>query len=228
MKANRCPECKEVFITIELLDTCLSCGAAIPIKTKKPVTVSSKELPKVDEIAADEIINSYLKIKDEVHLLYNLVYGFLSGNNANIKSKKLTNEQLCDFGYLSKELAKIFDELRKECQAREKLCSSIIAYNVTQDAINNPSSSGRVSGELATATPRVKMQAALPKKLTEDYYKLTDFFGVSREIAKLGILKLDWKTVTEYCTERVNKGLKIPEGFGQQYPDYTATYRKKS
>jgi hypothetical protein len=71
------------------------------------------------------------------------------------------------------------------------------------------------------------MQAALPKKFTEDYYKITDYFEVPRAVAEAGVLRLDWKQVTEYLTHLMNDGKPVPEGFGKQYPLYVTVYRKK-
>jgi len=70
------------------------------------------------------------------------------------------------------------------------------------------------------------MQVALPKKFTEEYFQLTDFFGVPRDVAETGILRLDWKKVTEYCTKLTEDGKLIPEGFGKKYPLYSTVYRR--
>lgn len=162
----------------------------------------------------------------ECQLLYNLVYGFLSGATPTIKSKALDNAELTDFGYLCRELENLFDELRKEAKARKELCGNIIAYRLIKASLTDPTITMKARGTLATGTPDVKMQAALPKKFTEEYFKITDFFGVPRDVAETGILRLDWKKVTEYCTQLTEDGKPIPEGFGKKYPLYSTVYRK--
>jgi hypothetical protein len=176
--------------------------------------------------SSNKVIKEFLNIKEQVTLLYNLVYGFLSKNTNDIKSKKLTNKIMCDFGFICRELENTFDELRKEAKARKELCGNIIAYNITQDALMDPTIEMIVRGDLATASPDVKMQAALPKKFSYEYFVLTDYFKVPREVATTGILKLDWKEVTKFLTKCREDGKSIPDGFGKQYPLYSVTYRK--
>ncbi len=178
-------------------------------------------------LPSSDIIKEFLGIQDEIHIFYSLVYGFLSKNNELIKSRKMSNEELCDFGFLCREQEKIFDELRKEMKARKELCGQIIAYRLTQAAIQDPSIKMKVNGSLATGTPDLKMIAAIPKKLSAEYYQLTDYLSVPREVAATGILKLDWKTTMEFVTQLAQDGKKIPPGFGRQYPTYTTVYRKK-
>lgn len=178
-------------------------------------------------LPSSDVIKEFVGVKDEVHSLYNLVYGFLTKNNELLKSKTLSNEDLCDFGFFSRELEKLFDELRKEAKARKELCGQIIAYRLTQASLSDPTLKMKVQGEFATGTPDVKMEAALPTKFTEDYYKITDHFNVPRDVAETGVLRLDWKRVTEFLTKQMNDGKPIPKGFGKQYPKFTTVYRKR-
>lgn len=178
-------------------------------------------------LPSSDIIKEFLGVKDEVRMLYNLVYGFLSKNNELLKSRTLSNEELCDFGFFCRELEKIFDELRKEVKARKELCGQIIAYRLTQASLADPTIKMKVEGQFATGSPDVKMEAALPKKFTDEYYQLTDYFNVPRKVAETGILDLDWKMVGKFLTKLAQDGKKIPEGFGKQYPKFTTTYRKR-
>jgi len=166
------------------------------------------------------------KVFEEAQLLYNLVYGFLSEATPAIKSKALDNIELTDFGFLCRELENLFDELRKECKARKELCGSIIAYRLIKKSLTDPTITMKSKGVLAIGTPDIKMQVALPKKFTEEYFQLTDFFGVPRDVAETGVLRLDWKKVTEYCTKLTEDGKPIPEGFGKKYPLYSTVYRR--
>lgn len=232
--AQSCPYCKEIFIPAKLLEVCPFCEKALPKKAKaaspqKQVAgeMLQRVLTKVTEQPSTDIIKEFVDVREQVQLIYNLVYEFLSKNNELIKSKDLQNAELCDFGFFSRELEKVFDELRKEAKARKELCGQIIAYRLVQASISDPTIKMQVQGQFATGTPDVKMEAALPKKFTDEYYQLTDYFNVPREVAASGILKLDWKQVTEFLTKRMNDGIKIPEGFGKKYPRYTTTYRKK-
>jgi hypothetical protein len=224
--AQSCPNCKEFFITKERLDNCPFCNEILSKKEKSNSFDSKQKTSRPSDIS--DIINEFLNVQDEVQSIYNLVYGFLSKNNQLIKSKSLDSEKLCDFGFICRELENLFDELRKEVKARKDLCGNIIAYRLIQESVSNPSSELKIKGKLATGTPDVIMQAALPKKFSEDYYKLTDFFKVPRNVAESGILKLDWKSCVELLTELTSKGTKIPDGFGKKYPLYKTTFRKRN
>lgn len=171
-------------------------------------------------------IEELIKISEECQMLYNLVYGFLSEQTSRIKAGELSSSELTDFGYLSRELGNLFDELRKECQAREKLCGSMIAYRLTQESLTDPTITMQSRGTLAIGTPDMKMQVGLPQKFTDEYFQLTDYFGVPRNVAEKGVLRLDWNAVVEYCTKLVQEGKKIPNGFGKQYPLYQTIFRK--
>lgn len=224
--AQLCPSCKEAFITEKKLEICPFCSKELPQK-KEEDKKSFIPKQKISEQPSTEIVKEFIGVQNEVHLLYNLVYGFLAKNNEQLKSKKLSNEELCDFGFICRELENIFDELRKEVKARKDLCGNIIAYKLIQMSVSDPTIQMQVRGQLATGTPDVKMQAGIPEKFSEEYYQLTDYFNVPRKVAELGILKLDWKTVTEFLTRQMNEGKPIPKGFGKQYPLYQVVYRKR-
>ena len=223
--AQGCPHCKEFFIVPVVLETCPFCEKNLPgVKSKKR---PEPEPEVITEEPSSDVIKEFVGVKEEVSMLYNLVYGFLSKNNALLKARTMSSEDLCDFGFLCRELEKTFDELRKEVKARKELCGQIIAYRLAQAALSDPTIKMSVQGQFASGSPDMKMQAALPKKYTPEYYQLTDYFNVPRKVAETGVLKLDWKKCTEFLTEQMQDGKKIPEGFGRQYPVYTTTYRKR-
>ena len=234
-KNEKCESDGLPFITAERLSVCPVCNLLIPEKVKvatwKPEqqgpTVARKNLAPVDDKPSDNITAEFIGIQNEVRLIYNMVYGFLSKNNDLLKSSEISSEQLCDFGYLCRETAKVFDELRKECKQRMEKVGAIIGYRLTQKSITDPNASGKVVGELATGVPSCKMQAALPKKFSPEYYQLTDQFGIPRDKAEIGVFKLDWKAVTEYLTELTERGRPLPDGFGQKYPQFIVSYRKR-
>jgi len=223
--AQSCHHCKEFFIAEIKLNFCPFCNKKLP--EKQQISKEENKFEKITIEPSTEIIKEFVFVQNEVQSVYNLVYGFLTKNNELLKSKKLNNEELCDFGFICRELENIFDELRKEVKARKDLCGQIISYRLIQNSLSDPSIKMQVDGQLASGIPDVKMQAGIPNKFTEEYYQLTDYFGVSRKVAESGILKLDWKMVIEFLTQQMNDGKKIPEGFGKQYPLYTTTYKKR-
>jgi len=212
-------EIDKLLTAIKIAVPSISCNAK---QVKQP-----EVLEKFVEEPSTDIIKEFVGVREQVQLLYNLVYGFLAKNNEQIKSKQLASEELCDFGFICRDLENILDELRKELKARKELCGQIIAFRKTQESIQDPSISMKVQGQFATGTPDVKMQAALPHKFTDEYYQITDYLGVPRDVASSGVLRLDWKRVTEFLTQLTRDGKQIPEGFGKQYPSYVTVYRKR-
>jgi hypothetical protein len=144
----------------------------------------------------------------------------------DIKANKISEGNLVDHAYLYRELERLFDEMRKEVKARRELASSKAAYSRVKKCVQDPSTDLTIRGEIATGTPEVKTQAALPKKFSEGYYQFCEAMGVPLSIAEAGVLKLDWKQVTELCTQRHAEGKPIPPGLGKEYPLYFCILRK--
>jgi len=173
------------------------------------------------------MVQKIKKLLDDSHNFYNLICGMMIEITDPIKQRKLKNEDLVDIGFFCREMENMFNELRKEVKARKELCGSIAAYNLTRDAVQDPTIRMAIEGKYATGTPDVKMQAALPRKDSDEYFKFCKQLGVPEEIIRQGILKLDWDAVTNFCTERLADGLPIPDGLGKKYPQYVMQYRRK-
>ncbi|KKN70936.1 hypothetical protein LCGC14_0425380, partial [marine sediment metagenome] len=161
----------------------------------------------------NDVISEFLAINEELASLYNLLYGFMSKSTKIIKADRhadqsMSNETMCDFGFFCREAENTLDELRKEVKARKELCGQTIAIRKTQDSLSDPNIKLKVAGQYATGSPDVKMQAKLPKKFTDEYYQITDFFKVPREVAAAGVFcvccKLDYLTNTSSMGDRID------------------------
>ena len=248
MKAQSCPLCKAVTVRAERITRCLSCGEPMPEPVKpepkpqmwadhighaenvKPQTWQEwkdSEPARVTEDPSTEVIAEFQTVNEEVAQIYSLVYGFLSKNNPLIKARETKTETLCDFGFFCRELESVFNELRKEALARKELCGSICAARKTQEAIADPSIKLKINAQFCTGSPDVKMQAKLPVKMTEEYFALTDYFQIPREVAAAGAVRLDWKGTGKFLTELAATGKKVPPGFGHKYPTYVTVFRRK-
>lgn len=223
-----------------------SCGAVSDVAGPSVTEGASSD------VASSDVIAEFLQINEEIASLYNLLYGFMSKNTELIKAPRhsgtagnvagndngngkgmgvgnagMSNEDMCDFGFFCREAENTLDELRKEVKARKELCGQVIALRKTQDSLSDPNIKLKVTGQYATGSPDVKMQAQLPKKFTDDYYKITDFFKVPREVASTGVLRIDWKASGDFLTQLAADGHKPPDGFGKQYPTYVTTFRRR-
>lgn len=167
------------------------------------------------------------KAHEDVNTLYHDVYDVMARLTAAVQSKKYSDADLCDMGFFCKQMESLLDELRKETKARKELIGRIIAFNRTKAFIADPTIDPTVRGKYATGTPDVRQEAELPKKGTDEYFAFTDHFGVPRGVAEQGILKLDWNSVGDMCTQLAEDGKKMPPGLGRMIPKYVTTFRKK-
>lgn len=167
------------------------------------------------------------KLFEDTSVFYGMLCHKMLELTEPLKRRLFTDEQLCDIGYFCKEIELMLEEARKEVKARKELCGMQIAFNKIRESVADPSVSLTVRGTYATGTPDMKMQAALPKKMSDEYILLCQHLGVPREVAEQGVLKLDWNAATELCTKLLSEGKKIPVGFGKQYPKYETRFRKK-
>jgi len=172
--------------------------------------------------------NKIKELLDESNNFYNLVVGTMIEVTEPMKERELSNEQLVDIGFFCREMETLFNELRKEVKARKDLCGQIVAYSKTKESISDPSIKMTVEGQYAIGTPDVKMQAALPKKDSKEYLRFCKFLGDPEDVAEQGVLKLDWNSVTEFCTQLIAEGKPVPEGLGRKYPLYVTRYRRKT
>jgi hypothetical protein len=205
-------------------------------KNLEPGLHKDEKRPVVDE-NTNGVIAEFLKINEEIASLYSLLYGFMSKNTELIMASRrggstsMSYSDLCDFGFFCREAEQTLDELRKEIKARKEKCGEAIAIRKTQESLTDPNIKLKVTGQYATGSPDVKMQAQLPTfKVGEpnvDYYKLTDYFKVPREVAATGIFRLNWKATGEFVTQLAADGHKPPDGFGKQYPTYVTTFRRR-
>lgn len=206
-----------------------SCKA--PNNTAGPSTIDGAKM-RIPE-GTNDVIAEFLTINEEIASLYSLLYGFMSKNTEHIKASRLggnasmSNETMCDFGFFCREAENTLDELRKEVKARKELCGQTIAIRKTEDSLTDPNIKLKVTGQYATGSPDVKMQAKLPTKFTDEYYQITDYFKVPREVAATGVLRIDWKASGDFITQLAADGHKPPDGFGKQYPTYVTTFRRR-
>ena len=141
-------------------------------------------------------------------------------------AKNQDMEDLADCGFLMREMADTLDDLRKECNARKDIISTILAVRMTRDFLDGASTEMITRGELASATPDVKVEPMIPKAGTPEYASMCKALGVSQEMIETGVLKPHYKHLSTWLTERVEKALPTI----LEIPTRTTTsciYRKK-
>jgi len=136
----------------------------------------------------------------------------------------LTSEQLCDAGFMCRQMERWADELRKEAKARRERLAYLIAYRAAQAVATNPTAETTVRGKYATGTPDVKVAAGLPKRDTPEYAKLCEWLGVSEEAQKSGAIRFHFNTLMDIVSERIAAGQDVPPGITKTYSMFVTKF----
>ena len=143
-----------------------------------------------------------------------------------IRTSKLSDPQLCDVGYLLREIETLLDDWRKDCKARKELAGKILAFNFTQASLSDATLT-RIKGTLATGTPDVKVRVKIPPKGTPEYAEALKVLNVPEALVKDGVLKIDWDGISAMATRYANEGKNMPAVLNQTFPEYVTVFRKR-
>lgn len=177
-------------------------------------------------VSSKDSVKRMCEMLKAVQIVHQVLYDGISSVTTEVKNLKFTNEQLADVGYFFRELETVFDECRKEVKARKELVSKVLAFKVAQNCIQDPTADPIVRGNFARACTDVKIRPKLPKKDSAEYRSALEFFDVPESVIQNGVLKLDWKTVSELLTSLMEQGKKLPDGLTETYPEYTCTFMR--
>jgi len=147
----------------------------------------------------------------------------LGNITAKLKKREYSKEELCDIGFLCRELERSFDDWRKDCKARRELAEKVLAYSVMMESLDGEADDV-VRGKLARAVCDVKKEAIIPKRGTDEFYSLMEHFGVTGEATE--VLKFDWKRMAEFVTKLAEEGKEVPKGIDRTIPKYKATFTR--
>lgn len=136
-------------------------------------------------------------------------------------------EDLCDIGFLCRELNKISDELRKEAEAKKDLIGMKIAYIMTERSVSEPDINMTVHGELATGSPDVKTAAAIPKWGSPEYKALCDYFKIPEEAQQTGMFSVNYNRMADIITRMAEEGKNPPPGVLKTYPKFSTVFRER-
>lgn len=147
------------------------------------------------------------------------------------KGNALTQEERADLIYFMKHVGDIFEDIKKEAHANRELLDNVLCavYTASGAAAKERS----VKGNIAVATPDVKVQATCPSATKEPtrYGMLMRALGVTNEdtIAR-GLLTVHWPRMVEYCTELSREGKPLPDGIDPEHtkPKYSTSVRLRS
>ncbi len=170
-----------------------------------------------------------LKIQlQEAGVLYSNIRELVIGVSDRTKAGDFSKEQLCDIGFLLRELVTQCEEIRKDLGATKVLVDKIMCVKAMAIMLSTQSGEDVVHGDLASGKPHYKKSVTLPKKDTPEYENMCKHFGVTSEGIELGVAKISWKKVCSYITELAELGKPLPDFIPKIHDDYTVIHRRKS
>ena len=131
-------------------------------------------------------------VLEESAEFYSRVRTLVLGISTETRTGKFNKQELCDIGFLCREVVTQFEEIRKDIGAVKVLVDRIFCIKVMQETLMNPAKSDTIQGEEASGTPYYKKSVTLPKKDTEEYFEMLKYFGVSLEGIEMGVAKISW------------------------------------
>lgn len=175
-------------------------------------------MPKPPAQATLELIE-WLSRVEEIHKTF---FEYLLDVRRSLTQK--SNEEGVDIAFLCREMGKLFDDLRKECEKTRTLTERVVCYKhlQLQQIKDIPE---RIEGNLATATTSFKVVPTLPKESTdpENYEKLMEYIGVNNPL-----VTPKWKAVAERLTRLMEAGKPMPKGILKIAPTYGLNLRRKN
>lgn len=160
--------------------------------------------------------------------LYSLVRQLIINVSVKAKAGELKKTELCDVGFLCREISAKADEIRKDVNATKILVDKIMSIKVMQETLTDATKPQIVHGEFASGTPQYKKAVTLPRKDTIEYSKMMRYFGVTDKGNEMGAVKVRWQQVCKHVTELVELGKPIPDFLPKIHDDYSVVHRRKT
>lgn len=162
-----------------------------------------------------------IKIHDEMQELHRVVIE----NTVRLRNAigKMTPECMTDVAYGLKEISRLLDDGRKECDDLVKLFEKALCIVWVQRGVNT-GNTDPFQGEFAVGTPQIKQMVRIPRRDTDEYDKLMQWLGVPDG----DLVRPHWPSMVEHVTELLSQGQQPPDGMtGEPYPIYAVRFRKR-
>lgn len=157
--------------------------------------------------------------------LVDVLNTLLPGIRKPAKDGGYMDEHLADLGFCCRDLARFFDDAKKECKAKRDLIDLVLCGRVAAQAVNDDDT--RVIGQLCTASVRTGMQPILPKPGEENFYRMCAALRVPPEVIESRMLDMNWRGIGMNIEKWMGEGKNIPDGIGTR-PTFGMTYRARS
>jgi len=136
-------------------------------------------------------------------------------------------DELVDIGYLLREIANSFDQLRKNYNNKRELIELILCRALVERSIAG-NTDKIFRGVLASASPKVAQQPKLPKRGTEEYVALCKWLGIPDDQIAKEYVSFHFPSLTKLMTENAETGAPNPPGITGVIPKYSVIFRKRN
>jgi hypothetical protein len=200
-------------------------GEEGPFDVREPAPDPLAELP-------PDVLRLWVLWHD-VQALHRRVYDTLAWMGRRMKEERdgLSNRELCDFGFLCRELEGLLDDWRKDAKARKDLAGKLIAFNLLKadENVNMMEVEDTVRGVLATAKANMRMEAEIPRLGTAEFKRYCAFYGIPEEAlaGECFPLGVHWPRAQEDINARLEEGKPLPPGLGKKYPLFSSTFVRR-
>ena len=152
-----------------------------------------------------ELVGKYKSMRT----VYLDCYQHLSRIRDQIKANMYNTNEIVNFIYVMRDIAKFAEDLKKEANGVEQ-----IAVNVACAIWITKESSEPIRGALATGTPNIKIAAAIPnqRREPEAFEALMVSLGVDPKAVVNGTVKPYWPGIMEHISSLAEQGLPLPAG----------------
>ena len=184
-----------------------------------------------DEVGEMDDLKLFQQLTDLMEHVRHVHLQFLMHLQDKLKKNKYKPAMVVDLGFLCRESESLLDDWRKDCKAREKLASKILALEVGKRMINDVKAGDVIRGELARAKCQVKPRVKLPKKGSPEFLEIMVHLGVPKELydpehVATPMVKPDFSGLSDYVETQMAAGKKLPSGLKDTFDEYVTTYTK--
>jgi hypothetical protein len=139
--------------------------------------------------------------------------------------QQVPRDDLVDCGYLLREMRNAFDDMRKNCDAKQLLAGRRLAGEACSYALRGEDL--KLEGELATASAEVTTIPRLPKRGSREYVELLRWLKVPEEVIATNRLDFSFTEMQKLVAEMQSRGENPPPGIVAAHTDAVAVFRKK-
>jgi len=151
------------------------------------------------------------------------LYSAIPGLRAAIPTMSL--EELADLAYAMREINTLVKDAATMSNGTRETAEQVGCVIAIKDSVT------KIRTEHVTATPQLRMIAAVPKKGTPEFGALMEFLGVDEQLSSgtKPIVDINWHGYVEYLTNAMQEGKPIPPGvdIDRTYPKYSFRLTKK-